>query len=394
MIAHLDLDAFFASVEMRDHPQLRNKPVVVGFVTPQGNYCNRGVVSAASYESRVYGIHSGMSLWEAKLRCEELIIISGNFGKYEQASSQMYQIISSYSPAIERLSLDEAFISFYGCEKLYPDLPQVCMEIKEKIKTEIGITGSIGLATNKLVAKVASDFEKPDGLTVVPKGTEKEFLDPLSIDKLYGIGPAIGAKLEKLGIKIIGQLAAQDLNFLVYLFGKYGTTIWYFANGISDNTINPPEPTKSVGRSTTFPRNSNDFSYLHQNLAYLSEKVATALRQENVAGCCISITLRDKDFRTWSHQRVLKTKISTANDLRKWAKILLIEAWDGTTPLRLLGISISHLAPVPQQLSLWQSLEKRKILEATVDKIRQKFGFWSVRPASILNLKRINNELF
>lgn len=393
MIAHLDLDAFFASVEQRDHPQLQGKPVVVGFVTPQGQYCNRGVVSAASYESRIYGIHSGMSLWEAKQRCDELIIISGNFGKYETASAQMYQIISQYSPDIELLSLDEAFISFYGCEKLYPNLIKVCLEIKQKIKTEIGITGSVGLASNKIVAKVASDFEKPDGLTVVKKGKEKEFLAPLAIDKLYGIGPAICARLEKLGICTIGQLAKQDLNFLIYLFGKYGETLWYFANGISDNTISPKQAAKSVGRSNTFPANSNNLAYLHQNLAYLSEKVAQALREENVAGCCIILTLRDEDFHTWSHQKVLKTRISEAAEIRRWAKILLKEAWDSITPLRLLGISISHLNPIPQQLSLWQSFEKRRVLEQAVSKIREKFGFWSIRPASIVNLKPVNLEL-
>lgn len=394
MVAHLDLDAFFASIEIRDHPQLKGKPVVVGFVTPQGQYCNRGVVSAASYEVRKSGVHSGMSLWEAKQLCPELIIISGNFGKYEKASFQVYQIISDYSPDIEPLSLDEAFISFYDCEKLYSgDFAKVCKEIKEKIKTEIGITGSIGLASNKVVAKVASDFEKPDGLTVVPKGEEGKFLAPLPVEKLYGAGPRICAKLTQLGIKTIGQLANKDCNFLVYLFGKYGETLWYFANGVSDTKITPSEAAKSIGRSSTFPVNSINLSYLHQNLTYLSEKVAAAMREENVVGKCISLTLRDWDFRTWSHQKVLKSAVSDPCEIRNLAKQLLAEAWDGITSLRLLGISVSHLAPIPQQLRLWQNFGQRRALEVAVDEIREKFGFWSIRPASILNLKSFNQEL-
>ncbi len=394
VIAHLDLDAFFASIEIRDHPQLRGKPVVVGFVTPQGKYCNRGVVSAASYEVRKYGVHSGMSIWQAKMFCPELIIISGNFGKYEQASNQMYQIISQYSPDVEPLSLDEAFISFYGCEKLYKNLIKVCCEIKNRIKTEVGITGSIGLATNKLVAKVASDFEKPDGLTFVQKGEERQFLAPLPVEKLYGAGPAICAKLERFGIKTIGQLASCNKYFLIHLFGKYGQTLWYFANGVSETSISPPAAAKSVGRSATFPKNSANLSYLHQNLTYLSEKVAQALREENVVGKCTTLTLRDENFRTWSHQQILRVNISTACEIRNLAKILLDETWDKITPLRLLGISISHLFLIPLQLPLWSTFEKRHVLEKAVSKIREKFGFWAVRPASILKLKALNNELF
>lgn len=396
MIAHLDLDAFFASIEQRDHPKLKNKPLVVGFVTPYGDKCNRGVVSAASYEVRKYGVCSGMSLWQAKKLCPSLVVISGNFGKYKEASRQMHQIICSYSPNVEILSLDEAFISFYDCEKLYSDLISVCQEIKIKIKSKIGITGSIGLASNKVVAKIASDFKKPDGLTVVAKGNEKQFLAPLLIDKLYGVGPAIKTKLTSFNIKTIGQLADLDKDFLISLFGKYGQTLWYFANGISSIQINPHMPNKSIGRSITFPVNSNNLSYLQYQLAYLSEKTASALRHEGTMAGCIKLTLRDESFDSWSHQQILSSKITTAYEILNLSKMLLDRAWDKVTPLRLLGITLSDLLPVPLQLSLFLhqpgisfplSIERRKILEESVDKIREKFGFWTIRPASIQFLK-------
>lgn len=387
MIAHIDLDAFFASVEQRDHLQWRGKPLVVGFVTPQGNICNRGVVSAASYEARKYEIFSGMSLWEAKRRCKQLILVGGNFGKYEEASQKMYQILTGYSPSVELLSLDEAFISFEDCETIYDNLPKVCQQIKNQIKTQIGICASIGLASNKLVAKVASNFGKPNGLTVVPEGWEKVFLAPLAIDKLYGIGPAISSKLIKLGIETVGQLAGQDKNLLISLFGKYGQTLWLAANGVGQTAIDPlARDAKSISRSITFPQDSANTGYLHQNLVYLACKVAVALQEEKLEGHCLTLTLRDHNFKTWSHQKAVTNPIATADQILEISKSLLTAAWNRTILLRLLGISISHLWSNTGQLSLWENFEKRKILEETTSKIRNKFGFWSIKPASIVNL--------
>lgn len=386
MIAHIDLDAFFASVEQRDHPKWQGKPLVVGFVTPQGNICNRGVVSAASYEARIYGIFSGMSLWEAKRRCKQLILVGGNFGKYEEASQKMYQILTDYSPSVELLSLDEAFVSFEGCEPIYSDLTLICQKIKDQVKSEIGITASIGLASNKLVAKMASDFAKPDGLTVVSCGGEKEFLAPLPIIKLYGVGPATFGKLAQLGIKTVGQLATQGKNSLISLFGKYGQTLWLAANGVGQTAIDPPKDAKSIGRSITFPKDSANISYLHQNLVYLAYKVAAALQEEKLEGHCLTLTLRDQNFKTWSHQKVTAAPITTADQILETSKSLLTTAWDRIIFLRLLGISISHLCSNTGQLSLWENFERRKILEETTSKIRNKFGFWSIRPASILDL--------
>lgn len=384
MLAHIDLDAFFASVEQRDHPKWRGKPLVVGFVTPQGNICNRGVVSAASYEARKYGIFSGMSLWEAKRRCKQLILVGGNFGKYQEASQKMYQILTGYSPNVELLSLDEAFISFEGCEAIYNNLVEVCQKIKDQVKSEIGITVSCGLASNKLVAKMASDFQKPDGLTVVPAGGEKAFLVPLPVIKLYGVGPAIFGKLAQLGIKTVGQLAGQDKNLLISLFGRYGQTLWLAANGIGQTAIDPlAKDAKSIGRSITFPQDSANISYLHQNLVYLACKVAAALQEEKLEGHSLTLTLRDHNFKTWSHQKVTVSPITTADQILKLSQNLLNTAWDRTILLRLLGISISHLWSNTGQLSLWENFEKRRILEETSSKIRDKFGFWSIRPASI-----------
>lgn len=392
MIAHLDLDAFFASVEQRDNYKLRGKPVVVSFATPQGEYCNRGVVSAASYEARTFGIHSGMSLWEAKKRYSKLIIVGGNSDKYQNASNKTCQIICRYSSEVEPLSLDEFFFSFFGYEDLYQDLVKICQIIKKEIQNEVGISASIGLATNKLVAKIASDFKKPDGLTVVSAGCEREFLAPLSCEKLYGLGPATAKKLFKMGIKTVGELAETNKNLLISIFGKYGETLWQSANGFGPVKIISSRLVKSVGRSTTFPFNCADYDSLAKNLVYLSEKVSAALVEEQVAGSCVTLTLRDEDFKTWSHQRVLTTATSTPDQILNLVKKLLDASWDKVKPLRLLGISVSQLTPVSYQLSLLQDFEKKRVLQKTTAQIREKFGFWSVRPASILDPKLIKRN--
>jgi len=384
MIAHLDLDAFFASVEQRDHPQLVGKPVIVGFVTPQGTVCNRGVVSAASYEIRKYGVCSGMSLWEAKKRCPSAIIISGNFAKYDEASQKMYQIIGDYTPKIEPLGLDEAFLDFGGCEDLYHhDLVAVCWEIKKRIKKEIGITGSVGLASNKIVAKVASDFQKPDGLTVVPKGDEAEFLAPLVVERLYGVGPKICQPLYQIGIKTIGDLASIPPEILKSWFGVYGVILWQWANGIDSRQVLPLPPPKSVGRSITFPKNSRNRNYLLANLRYLAEKVAAQMRQEGVVGYCITVSIRQDDFQTYSHQKTFIAPLSSAQEIFEAGKHLLNEAWDQKTVLRLIGINVSHFDLRPEQLTIFGSSSKRRLIEEKMDKIREKFGFWSIRPASL-----------
>ena len=392
MIAHIDLDAFFASVEQRDNPSLVSKPVIVAFVTPQGTKCNRGVVSACSYEARSFGVSNGMNLAKAKKLCPTAAIISGNFGKYDQASRQMYQILENYTPAVEPVGLDEAFLDFSGTELIYPNLKDICWQIKKEIKEKIGITASIGLASNKVVAKIASKFEKPDGLTIIPKGTEKEFLAHLPINKLYGIGDKISSKLIALGVTTIGNLTSLPKDLVIKIFGKYGETIWYWANGIDGREVTPPPPRKSIGASITFLKNSNDKSYILAHLRYLAEKVASQLRREGKAGFCQKIVLRDENFQTWSHQKILSCPVKTSKEVFEIGKILLNSAWDGKTTLRLVGMAVANLKTEILQPSIFDDSAKWSTIDAAVDKIRAKFGFWAIKPASILTCPLGKNQ--
>lgn len=384
MIAHLDLDAFFASVEKRDHPELAGKPVIVGFVTPQGTKCNRGVVSAASYEIRKFGVFSGMSLWEAKKRCPKAIVVTGNSGKYDQASKQMYQIIENYTPKIEPVGIDEAFLDFSGCEDLYHhNLPRVCAEIKKRIKDEVGITASVGLAACKVVAKVASAFLKPDGLTVVPPGKEADFLSLLPVEKLYGVGPQIARPLLTIGVATIGDLASVPREILVSWFGAIGGVLWQWANGVDSRLVQPPPKAKSIGRSTTFPENSSDHRHILAQLRYLCEKIAVMMRREKVVGYCSCVSIRHANFQTFSHQKIQNFPLSSAKEIFETAKNLLNEAWDQKTVLRLIGVSVSHFNFRPEQLTFFNDSEKRRVVEEKMDKIREKYGFWSIHPASL-----------
>ena len=392
MLAHFDLDAFFASCEIRDHPELAGKPMVVAFVTPQGNHCNRGVVSAASYEVRKYGVRSGMSLWEAKKLCLNLVIISGNFAKYSKSSAKMYQIFNRYTPYVEPLSLDEAFLDFVGCEVIYPDLLKTCQQIKSDIKSEIGITASCGIASCKVVAKVASDFQKPDGLTFVPKGKEAEFLAPLSINKLYGVGPKIEAVLKQIGVETIGDLSSLPCQFLQAVFGKYGVTIWTWANGIDNRQVIPPPPAKSISKSTTFTKNSADLKFILANLLYLSENVSAALRTEKVVGRCVTVTVRYHNFLTQSHQKVFKHTIGSTKEVYSVSRHLLLECWDQKMLLRLIGVTVSDFEVQNQQLSLFIDFNKRRALESVLDQVRTKYGFWAIRPASLADLKTVKDK--
>jgi len=393
MIAHLDLDAFFVSVEQRDHPELRNQPVIVGFVTPQGMICNRGVVSAASYEVRKFGVYSGMSLWEAKKRCPDIIIISGNFGKYNEASKRMYEIIENYTPKIEPLGLDEVFMDFDDCEEFYNhDLTAVCQEIKERIKKKIGITGSIGLASNKVVAKVASEFQKPNGLTVVPFGKEAAFLAPLAVEKLYGVGPKIAQLLDLINIKTIGDLASIPMVVLKSWFGVFGEILSQRASGIDLRKVLPLSPPKSISRSITFSKDSNNRNYLLVNLRYLTEKIASQMRQEGVVSYCATVSIRNSDFQTYSHQKMFNHPLSSAKEIFEAVSFLLDEIWNQKTVLRLIGVSVSSLDSRLEQLTIFDNLTKRRAVEEEMDKIRKKFGFWSIRPASLVNTPDLQKD--
>ncbi len=384
---HLDLDAFFASVEIRLKPSLKGKPVLVGQVNPQGKSVPRGVVATASYEARKFGCKSGMPLFQALRLCPKAIVVGGHYEEYIKASAQVFSIAVRYSPKIQRVSIDEAFLDFSATELIYPDLIGVAEKIKEEVKKEVGITASIGIASTRVVAKVASDFNKPDGVTYVKAGDKKSFLSPLPIEDLPGIGRKMSIYFHRLGVKKLGELANIDYK-KIEGWGKFAINLWQAANGIDTLWFSERIEVKSVSRSETFEKNSRDKKFILAMLQFLTEKVGTEMRSVGYAGRCIYVAIRYADFRTLSRQRVLPYPTSSTKEIYEMGETLLLELWDGKTPLRLVGIGVSDFGEAVQG-SLFDSIrDKRLELEKRIDFLRKKFGKEAVVPASLIKLKK------
>lgn len=380
---HLDLDAFFASVEIKLNPSLAGKPVLVGRVDPHGRSVPRGVIATCSYEARKFGVKSGMPLFQALKLCPQAIVVGGHYEEYIKASDQVFSIAARYAPKIEQIGIDEAFLDFSRTEWIYPDLTKIAEKIKEDVKREVGITASIGIAATKVAAKVASDYQKPDGVTYVPAGGEKEFLAPLPIADLPGIGRKMEEYFHRLGVKTLGELANVPFE-KIEAWGKFSVSLWEAANGVDNIWFVPRVEIKSVSRSETFAKNSADIKFILAMLQHLTEKVGAEIRSEGYQGKCVYITIRYKDFRTVSRQRVLPYPTASTKEIYEMGKTLLQEFWDGGTPLRLVGIGISQFGETVQP-SLFDGVrEKRLGLEKRIDTLREKFGKDAVIPASLL----------
>lgn len=388
MLFHIDLDAFFASIEQRDNPHLRGKPVVVGGPS------RRGVVAASSYEARKYGIYSAMPLFKAVRLCPKVIIIEPHFSKYNLASKTFYKILAGYSPFLEPISIDEAYLSFYGFEEYYPNLTAVAQEIKKIIQNKIGVTASIGIAANKVTAKVASNYQKPNGLTIVAKGKEKTFLANLAIRDLPGLGAKTEEKLTGMGITTIGQLSQASPGKLELLFGKHGSYLYAAANGRGEEELVLNWQRKSLGAETTFSFDSNSLSFLEQTLYFLSLRICSDLRGEGKLAGGVILKLRTSTFQTKTHQAKLLVPANATKPIFEKAKTLLKTSWDRKTPLRLIGMSVFELSTTIKQPSLFEQTPKiTRDIEAALDKIRQKHGFWSIVPGLILNQKATLRKL-
>lgn len=382
-IFHFDLDAFFASVEQRDNPSLRGKPVIVG-----GPLGGRGVVATASYEARKYGLYSGMPLSRAQRLCPHGIFLEGDYAKYEEASSKFLKILEGVSPTLEPLGLDEVFVDLTGTELLWKDFTQLAFKTKDRVKKEIGITVSCGLSWQKTCAKVASGINKPDGFYKVEKGQERKFLAPLPLKELPGAGQATVKFLNSFGIYTIGDLAGLGLKKTELFLGKHGLALWQIATGQDDSSVTPPPPPKSVSRSTTFPFDSKNEEFVKGILFYLCQRVAADLRSYDVEGRVISLVIRTYQFVTASRQQAgLPT--STAKEIYGRALALLGQLWNKRIPLRLIGVGVSHFDQRRFQASLF---EKKPFLwqriEEVGDKIRERYGFFALQPASVLKLKK------
>jgi DNA polymerase-4 len=382
-ILHCDLDAFYASVEQRDHPEYRGKPVIVG-----GSATERGVVSAASYEARTFGIHSAMPLREAGKRCPHGIFVPGNFEAYEAASDAVMALFAERTPLVEPISLDEAFLDVTGTAHLFGG-PETCaLELKRAVREQVGLVLSVGMASNKLCAKVASDLRKPDGFVIVPRGGEAAFLAPLPLSRLWGVGPKTRAVLEDLGMRTIGDLANADPALLEARLGEHGSTIALRAKGIDEDreVVADPGDPKSIGHAHTFDRNTLDRAQIESTLLRLAEGVGRRLRRHELRGRTVELQLRVAPFETRTRQRTLHEPTSDDLAIFEAARALLRDALAAdrdagrVSPVRLVGVTMSGLVG-GEQLDLFTGARMSR-LNAALDAVRTRFGDGALDRAS------------
>ncbi|WP_425059307.1 DNA polymerase IV [Sporomusa carbonis] len=377
-IIHIDMDAFFAAVEQRDNPELRGRPVIIGGTGA------RGVVSTASYEARKFGVHSAMPSIEARRRCPQGIFLPPNHEKYSKVSQQILNIFTGFSPLVEPLSLDEAFLDVTGMEGIYPDPVDIAVRIKERIKTELGLTASAGVAPNKFLAKLASDMRKPDGLMVIKPGQVAQVLADVPVTKLWGVGKATARTLETLGLKTIGQVAKADPEMLARYCGQLGHTLHHLANGEDDRPVVPEWQPKSIGKETTFADNLYSLEELNTELWALVEKVGWRLRRQGLSGRTITVKVRFASFRTITRSRTVPVAVNMDQTIYRTAEEILanIALNEG---VRLLGVTVSGLATSGGQISLFdQDDEKLMAVSRAVDNLKERFGEETVTRGRVL----------
>jgi len=384
-IFHVDLDAFFVSVEQALDPGLRGRPVIVG-----GRPDRRGVVASASYEARAFGIRAGTPLSRAYQPCPQAIFIEGNISRYTEASENFMTILSGYSPYLEPAGLDEAYLDVTGCGA-YGTPQQLARHMKEQIKARLQLTASIGIASCKVVAKIASDIGKPDGLVEVMPGTEKDFLAPLPISSLPGVGKKTEATLKALGVNTIGQLASLPLPTVKSHLGASGVALHNYARGIDTRRVEPPGEAKSISRETTFARDTLELPFLKGVLRYLCEQVGTELRSQNKQARRVTIKLRYADFETITRSLTSGEATSSDDMIFSRAEGLLHKALSQRRELvRLVGVEVSGLTGYGKQLRLFEPAPWRfEHLDRAIDRIRRKYGFASIQTGRTLLLKDI-----
>ncbi len=385
-IMHVDLDAFFVSVEVALNPELKGKPVVVG-----GRPDARGVISAASYEARAFGLHSAMPLKTASRLCPQAIFIEGNFQRYREASKKFMEILADFSPFIEPISLDEAYLDVTGFESLHGTIRRMALAIKRRVSEKQGICASIGIASCKVVAKVASDYSKPDGLVEVKPGEERTFLAPLPVGRLPGVGKQAQKRLKELGISTIGQLASAPLKTLTGHFGIAGTAMHNAAHGIDHRKVELTGTAKSISRETTFREDTINTEFLESTLRYLGEKVGADLRRRGKRARCVTLKIRFSDFTTGTRSLTLSQPFDSNDIIFNTGRRLLEKAIQaGKKPVRLLGIGVSVIVEPGGQMSMLDTSGQRLVqLNRTIDGIRDKFGFSSIQTGRTLLLRDI-----
>jgi DNA polymerase IV len=381
-ILHVDMDAFYASVEQRDRPELRGRPVIVGGLG------NRGVVSAASYEARPFGVRSAMPMSAARRLCPQAIFLPPRMRYYAQVSRQLRDIFLAFTPLVEPLSLDEAFLDLRGCEGLLGPAPAAARRLKDRVRAETGLVASVGVAPNKFLAKLASDHGKPDGLVVLRPEQVAAFLAPLPVGRVWGVGAKAEKRLHALGVHTIGQLAAMPERLLVDHFGETGRHAWRLARGQDDGRVVPDREAKSISTETTFPRDVGDREALRGWLLDLVEHLAARLRHAGLRARTVELKARSADFRTRHRAQALPEPSDSTDVLWQAAKGLFDRGVGrDLLPLRLLGVGATRLTrEVAAQDGLFDGgqREQRQALDKAVDAIRGQFGAAAIRRGSVL----------
>jgi DNA polymerase-4 len=379
-ILHVDLDAFYASVEVLENPALAGKPVLVGGTGP------RGVVAAASYEARRFGCHSAMPMGRARRLCPQAIVLPPRFDLYATKSRAVHEVFAAFTPVIEPIALDEAFLDVTGGLRLHGTGAEIGAAIRARVRAETGLTASVGVAPNKLLAKLASDDAKPDGMLVVEPGGELAFLHPHPVGRLWGVGPATLARLERFGVETIGDLAALPEASLVDTLGRaHGHQLHELACGRDDRPVEADRETKSIGQEETFPRDVADREALDREVRRMAERVGTRLRDHGLAGRTVTLKVRFPDFRTITRSATLPEPFAVSSEIARLARALLdkVETAGG---VRLLGVSVSNLtAGAAHQESLFgdeTAPEPATPIQSVVDAVRARYGSDALGPTS------------
>jgi DNA polymerase IV len=380
IILHIDMNAFFASVEQQSDPELRGKPIaVIGAA-------KRTVITTCSYEARAFGVKTGMNTWEARKVCPQLIFVVGNNRKYTYTSKGIIAIMRDYTPMVEVFSIDEAFLDVTGCLSLFGSPEEISRQIKGRIREEFGLTCSIGIAPNKLLAKLASDMQKPDGLTVITPDNVSRILERVPIKELCGIGAKMQQHLSKFGIRTCGDLGRFPVQILRKQFGVTGEKLHLMGLGIDEAPVIPEEEAdevKSVGHSTTLESDISERGEILRHLLQLSEMVGRRARKYQVAGKTVTLTVRYPDFTTFSRQLSRGDFTNNSEEIYS-AAVRLLDGIELTQPVRLLGVKISNLRSHTEQLPLFPADRRKALLASAMDKVNNRFGDSAVTFGSLL----------
>jgi len=377
-IIHVDLDAFFASVEQMDNPGLKGRPVIVG-----GSTEGRGVVSTASYEARAFGVQSAQPIARARKLCPQGVFLRVRMDRYREISRRVLKILSSCTPKVEPVSIDEAFLDITGCEKLFGQAEDIAREIKTRIKKEVGLTCSLGVAPNKFLAKVASGMQKPDGLVIV-KGNEKEsFLANLPVGKIWGVGKVTQRELQQMGIYTIRQLGELSFSELQKTFGRIGARLYNLSHGIDRTPVLTDRKIKSMSSETTFPHDISERKVLEKTLYELSVKVSKTLRNKSLGAKSIQLKVRFSDFTTFTRSHTYREATNLTEFIWQRAKELLDKKVDlSARKVRLIGLAVFNLG-AQRQMELFVP-EKMQRLEVALEKIEKKYGVRGIRKGRTL----------